>query len=243
MDSPSSLQALEAARDHLDALRRGVEKRGFAPIHVLVARRGIGPDTQTLEQFRRDRSAGSVMGQAAQQGADRVARLQRGLDRLVRQRSGARSPKGIEKGLQPVGHAQQQLQRMRGCKGCAFDLSQQQTGVAFDAVDTSKKRVEVVPRRRIVLQRQRVPFNSFQMVFALQDEQFERLGRHGTEQRDSRGLIFPQPDTHFAFVLDKNEDVLDSGLIAVGDQQDLPPEIALLGLQRGQRAAPGPHEP
>ena len=153
------------------------------------------------------------------------------------------SAERIEKRLQSVGHTEQQLQRMTGDEGGAFDVSQQQTRIALDAVDTAKERVEVVPRRRIVFQRERVPFNSLQVVFALHHEQFERLRRHGTKQGHGRGLIFPQPDTHVAFVLDENEHVLDGRLIAVGDQKDLPPEIAVLSLQRSAAAAPGPHEP
>ena len=150
--------APETARDHLDALRRRVEKRGFPPIHGLPPRHGVGPDSQTLEQFRRDRSARAVVRKAPQQGADRVARLQRGLDRLVRHRSGGHSPERIEKGLQSVGHPEQQLQRMTGYEGGAFDVSQQQARVALYAVDTPKEGVEVVPRRRICFPTQARPF-------------------------------------------------------------------------------------
>ncbi len=99
--------------------------------------------------------------------------------------------------------------------GGAFDVSQQQTGIALDAVDAAKERVEIIPRRRIVLERQSVPFNSLQVIFALHHEQFEGLRRHGTEQGHGRGLILPQPDAHLAFVFDENEHVLDGGLVAV----------------------------
>ena len=40
---------------------------------------------------------------------------------------------------------------------------------------------------------------------------------------------------NLAFVLDENEHVFDGRLIAVGDQKDLPPQIAVLGLEREQR--------
>src|ERR1035441_9456678 len=46
----------ETAFNHLDALRRGVEKGGRTPVHGLAPRRAFLPDTQTIQQFRRDRS-------------------------------------------------------------------------------------------------------------------------------------------------------------------------------------------
>ena len=48
-------------------------------------------------------------------------------------------------------------------------------------------------------------------------------------------MIFQQTDAHLAFVLDEHEHVLDGGPIAIGDQQNLPPEIAVLRLERSER--------
>ena len=134
-----------------------------------------------------------------------------------------------------MGHPQQQLQRMACCDGRAFYVRQQETGIALDAVDTPKEGVQVVLRRRIAFQRERVRLDSFQVVLAFHHEQFERLRRYGTKQGHRRSLVLQQPDAQFAFVLDEHEHVPDRGLIAVRDQEDVPPEIALLRFQRRQR--------
>ena len=69
-----------------------------------------------------------------------------------------------------MGHAEQHLHRMSRREGCAFNLSQQQASVALSAVDRPKERIDVAFRCGVVLESKRVPFNSFQVFFALEDE-------------------------------------------------------------------------
>jgi len=66
--------------------------------------------------------------------------------------------------------------------------------------------------------------------------------RYGTKQSHRLNLIFKQLDTHVAFILDEDEHVLDSRLIDFGNEENLPPQIAVFSSSAG-REAPGPHGP
>jgi hypothetical protein len=123
---------------------------------------------------------------------------------------------------------------MTGDEGGAFDVSQQQARIAFDAVDPRKResrwssKPDPSPTRARPFQFPpgglRTPARTFRTPPPAPSQAGRRLR-----------LDLPEPDTQFAFVLDENEHLLDRRLIAVRNQEDLPPEIAMLRVERSER--------